>query len=322
VNWVEPLKEEGIMGNISVDIVDAFADRPFTGNPAAILPEAEGLSDEEMQLISNELQMEAGFVLPPTKPEADVRLRFFTPRREATLSGHVIVAAFVSLAERGRYNPSGEGIELRQETAAGVWPVLLARRADGRIQVTFDLPPPRFGEPVPASEVAAALHVPSEIVKFQDHSPQRVSCGFDLLVVPITDRNVARGAFEDIASIRRLADQRGVGGVVCFCPETSSPEVDLFCRFFYPSIGTNEDVVSGTSLGAIAAYCLDKEVLPRADRVRIVTEQGHMLGRPNRAEMDVHLEGRQVTRVRLTGTGAVVLRGEFQLMPKAAATSS
>ncbi len=306
------------MVSVPVDIVDAFADRPFTGNPAAIVPEAGDLRDEEMLKISEELKMEAGFVLPATVPDADVRLRFFTPRREATLSGHVVVAAFVSLADRGIFKSSENGTELLQETGAGVLPVTLSTSANGTTFVAFDLPQPRFGEPVPASEVAAALNLSPSLVTFGDHSPQRVSCGFDLIVVPLGDRTVARGAFTDMEAIRQLADRRGAGGVVCFCPETSSPEVDLFCRFFCPSIGTDEDVASGTSLGAIAAYCLEKGVLPARERVRIVTEQGHALGRPSRAVIDVRMQGSRISRVRLSAPGAVVMRGRLQLGKEAA----
>ena len=301
------------MATIPVDIVDAFAERPFTGNPAAIVPDASSLDLSDMLRITDELQMEAGFVLPPATPEADIRLRFFTPLREAMLSGHVIVAAFISLAERGLFQPTRVGTRLHYETGVGLLPVVLTTAENGCTLVTFDLPPPRFGEPVPASEVAAALHLPAECLKLHDHRPQRVSCGSDVLVVPITDYNAARGAFTDKEAIRRLADQRGVGGVACFCPEATTPGTDLFCRFFYPSDGTDEDVVSGTSLGAIAAYCLDKGMLPRAERVSISTEQGHALGRPNRAVIDVCMSGPCVTKISLTATGAVVLRGEFQL---------
>jgi trans-2,3-dihydro-3-hydroxyanthranilate isomerase len=306
------------MARIPLDIVDAFADRPFSGNPAAIIPDASDLSEREMMQIAGELRMEAGFVLPPEVPESDLRLRFFTPRGEAMLSGHVLVAAFVSLADRGLFHPAPAGRLVRCQTSVGVRPVILTVDGDERTRVTIDLPLPRFGEPVAASEVAAALELPTEMVKLDEHRPQRVSCGFDVLVTPITDRHAARGAFTNMAAIRQLADRLGVSGVACFCPETSSPEVDLFCRFFYPSIGMDEDVVSGTSLGAIAAYCLDKGVLPRASHVEIVSEQGHARGRPNRATVQIEMQGPRVTQVRLTAAGAVVMRGEFLLEERVA----
>jgi PhzF family phenazine biosynthesis protein len=299
------------MIRIPIDIIDAFAERPFTGNPAAIIPEAADLTPETMLQIAEELGMEAGFVLPPSRTDADVRLRFFTPNREATLSGHVIVAAFTSLVDRGLFEPTFDGLMLHQETGSGIWPVILTSDPDGATQVTFDLPPPRFGEPVPAGEVATALDLSPTVVRYEDHRPQRISCGFDSLVVPINDRTAIRGSFTDMEAIRKLADRLGVGGIACFCTETSSPEVDLFCRFFYPSVGKDEDIVSGTSLGAIAAYCLDKGILLRGSRVRLVSEQGHALGRPNRAVVEVHMEGPCVTRVQLTARGTVVMRGEL-----------
>jgi trans-2,3-dihydro-3-hydroxyanthranilate isomerase len=311
--------EEVTMASIPVDIVDAFAERPFTGNPAAIVPDATDLSEAAMLQLTDELQMEAGFVLPPTRPDADLRLRFFTPRREATLSGHVIVAAFTSLVDRGIFQPVPEGLALRQETRAGVLPVVLTAHPPGPVEVTFDLLLPRFGEPVPAAQVAAALGLSPAICKFDEHRPQRISCGFDTLVVPITDFTAARGVLGDMEAIRRLADSLGVGGIACFCTEVTSPDVDLYCRFFFPSEGKNEDVVSATSLGAIAAYCLDKGVIPRGPQVRIVSEQGHALGRPNRAEVRVHMDDRRITRVSLTATGSVVLRGEFELLEARAA---
>ncbi|MBM4131505.1 PhzF family phenazine biosynthesis protein, partial [bacterium] len=104
------------MAIIPFHIVDAFASRPFTGNPAAIIPNASCLTEAEMLQITGELSMEAGFVLPPDNPRADLKLRFFTRRREAALSGHVVIAAFASMADRGFYRPTPEGVDLVVET--------------------------------------------------------------------------------------------------------------------------------------------------------------------------------------------------------------
>lgn len=300
------------MDRLPVLIVDAFADRPFTGNPAAIVPDAAGLTRQQMRLIADEFGMEAGFVLPAANG-GDHRLLFLTPTAEATLSGHTTIATLVALVDRGVHKPDPDGLELTLETGAGNLRAVLYPGPGGATLVTLDLVPPRFGEPVPAGEVAAALGLPPSYVSFEEHRPQRVSCGFDTLVVPVTDRTAARGAFNDMEAIRRLADRLAVGGVAIFNTDTSAPDVDLFCRFFYPGIGVNEDVVSGTSLGAIAAYCLDKGIIPPQKRLRIVTEQGHLRGRPNRAEVHVDMEGRRVTRIRLTASGVVVMRGEFEL---------
>ncbi len=299
------------MAIIPFHIVDAFADHPFTGNPAAIIPNAGTLTETEMLQITDELSMEAGFVLPPTMSGADVRLRFFTKRREAILSGHVVIAAFASMADRGFYRPHPEGLTVQLETGAGVLPVVLTAAAEGRTEVTLQLPGPRFGEPIPAGEVAAALDLPAEYLSIGDHGPQRVSCGFDQIIVPVNDRTAMRGVFREMDAIGELTDRRGVGGLTLLCPDTYGHAAHFHCRFFHPRVGADEDIASGTSLGAAAAYAVDRQLVPISDLVTVVTEQGHSLGRPTLAEIGVAAPGGRIDSVQLTGTGAVVMRGSF-----------
>lgn len=309
------------MAIVPFHIVDAFADHPFTGNPAAIIPNAASLSETEMLQITDELSMEAGFVLPPETPGADVRLRFFTRRREANLSGHVVIAAFASMADRGFYKPTIEGMPIRLETGAGILPVTLTCDSEGETQITLGLPAPRFGEPIPVEEVSVALGIPAEELRIGDHGPQRVSCGFDQIIVPIGDRDAIRGNITDMEAIGELTDRRGVGGLTLFCPDTFNHKADFHCRFFHPRLGGNEDVASGTSLGAVAAYIVDRHMVPEANRVSIVTEQGHSLGRPTSATMTVVAPGGSVRSVELTTTGSVVMRGSFHFVRKARAAA-
>ena len=304
------------MAIIPFHIVDAFAEYPFTGNPAAIIPNAAGLTDLEMLQITDELTMEAGFILPPSHPQADIRLRFFTSRREAPLSGHVVIAAFASMADRGTHGPARDGTRLTVETGAGLLPVALAPSFSGRTKVTVGLPPPRFGEPVPKAEVAAALELPTAAIGIGEHGPARVSCGFDQIIVPINDRDAMRGSFHNMERIGQLTDRRGVGGVTLVCVETVSPEADVHCRFFHPRMGAAEDLASGTSLGAAAAWLADRGVIAGS---RMISEQGHSLGRPTKAELTVERQGYHVTGVELTACGAVVMRGSFHFNRQATA---
>jgi PhzF family phenazine biosynthesis protein len=300
------------MAVIPLHIVDAFADRPFSGNPAAIVPSAAGLHDEEMIAIAEELGMEVGFVLPPRDPDADVRLRFFNGRREDSLSGHVLIAAFTSMADRGIFRPLPEGRLLQVETLAGTLEVMLSECENGQTLVTYTLPMPRFGEPVPASEVAPALGLPAELLKLDGHGPQRVSCGFDHIVVPIADRDVMRGSFRDMTRVTSLTDSRGVAGLVLFSRETPLAQADFHCRFFHPGDRCCEDVASGNGLGAFGAYVAAKGLVGPGDCVHIVTSQGQALGRPNQANVSVWREAETIGRVEIAATGAVVMRGSFQ----------
>ena len=304
------------MAIIPFHIVDAFADHPFTGNPAAIIPNAASLTEAEMLQITDELSMEAGFVLPPATPGADVRLRFFTSRLEANLSGHVVIAAFASMADRGFFKPTVQGITIRLETGAGVLPVTLKLSPEGNTLITLELPAPRFGEPVPAEEVAEALGVDPDLLRLGDHGPQRISCGFDQIIVPVADRTTIRGSFQNLAAINTLTDRRGVGGLTLICPETINHEADFHCRFFQPRMGPKEDVVSGTSLAAAAAYIVDRQMIPTTLQTDIITEQGHSLGRPTLAKLQVKTTNKSITTISLTATGAVVMRGSFHFTRK------
>ena len=134
------------MAVIPLNIVDAFAERPFSGNPAAIIPNAASLDEEEMVKISEELGMEVGFVLPPDVRGADVRLRFFTGQHEDSLSGHVLLAAFTSMADRGIFRPTADGRLVHVETLAGLLQVRLNSEGGQRTRITCEMPNPRFGE--------------------------------------------------------------------------------------------------------------------------------------------------------------------------------
>jgi trans-2,3-dihydro-3-hydroxyanthranilate isomerase len=297
---------------IPLHIVDAFAERPFSGNPAAIIPNAAGLSEREMAMIGEEVGMEVGFVLPAQAREADVRLRFFAGRREDSLSGHVLIAAFTSMADRGIFRPLPGGRLLRVETLAGILEVTITERARGQTTVTYAVPTVRFGEPVPASEVAPALGLPADLLRIDGHGPQRVSCGFDHLVVPVADHDALRGRFGNLEKIAALTDARGVAGVVLFGREASGAEADFQCRFFHPSDRCVEDAASGNGLGALGAYVVQNRLVAVAEVVRIVTSQGLALGRPSRAHLAVRMQGDAIRQLEISATGAVVMRGSFQ----------
>lgn len=310
------------MAVIPLHIVDAFADQPFAGNPAAIVPNAAVLSDDEMVRISEELGMEVGFVLPPEARDADVRLRFFADAREDTLSGHVMLAAFTSLAERGIFRPTVDGRMVHVETRAGVLEARLVAARDGHTHITCEMPNPRFGEPIPADEVARALDVPTDAVRVAGQGPQRVSCGFDHVVVPVSDRDLMRAVVRSRDRVKALLDERGAAGMTLFSPETVHRDATFQCRFLQPDERRCEDIASGTCLAALAAYAVEHRLVPHQEHVRITTEQGAVLGRPNLAVIDVRVIEERIHRVEVSGTGAVVMRGSFQFQRAAPAKAA
>ena len=112
------------MSTLSYEIVDVFTDRPFTGNPLAVVFGAQTLDRTQMQLLAREFNLsETVFVLPPTQAGATYRARIFTTLTELPFAGHPSIGAAVTAVRRGMH-PAGR---LTQECAAGLLPLEVDR---------------------------------------------------------------------------------------------------------------------------------------------------------------------------------------------------
>src|SRR5438067_3364404 len=107
--------------------LDVFTDQPFSGNPLAVFPEADGMTDEQMQQIAREMNLsETVFVLPSEHQDVLRRLRIFTPTSELRFAGHPIVGTWYCLAREGimPLPESGEGVvQIKHEVGIGVLPI-------------------------------------------------------------------------------------------------------------------------------------------------------------------------------------------------------
>jgi PhzF family phenazine biosynthesis protein len=290
-------------------IVDAFSDRPFRGNPAVVVPEAEGLSDRAMQALAAELRMEAGFVLPATAAGADLRMRFFSPGAEVDVSGHVTVAAYAALKAAGQLPKGGDGRVL-QQARAGILPVDLAPDGDAGPYVTLDLGKPTFGAALDRREVLEALRV-GDAALLPGPAPRVVTCGVALAVVAMADRAALEGMAPDMVKLAGFSRRRGCLGIVAFARPGVHPQSALAARFFFPVVGPDEDAVSGAALAAICAYAVRERQLVCVGETTFQTDQGHALGRPNRAHVIMRTEAGQIASIRVRGQGVVVASGEF-----------
>src|SRR6476469_8644313 len=109
--------------------VDVFTDRKFGGNPLAVIPDAQGLSGEQMQAIAAEFNLaETTFVLPPKDPAHTAQVRIFTPRHEMPFAGHPNVGTAFALAREGTsYGRPVNGDHVIFEEKAGLVPISLLK---------------------------------------------------------------------------------------------------------------------------------------------------------------------------------------------------
>ena len=285
--------------------VDAFANQPFQGNPAVVVPQSDGLSDRQMQQIAREVNCsETAFVLQPTVPEADFRLRWFTPTQEVDLCGHATIATLHALAQEGRFNlQRGTTQLLYLETRSGILKVTVDYK-DSRPWIWLTLPDCTFDpiSPTLIQQLTTILGYPEGMafVEAVIDSHNR-----DVLI-PIAHLSQLQGLTPDMVRLRELGQQQGWRGVCVYTQETAEPDNDAHSRFFAPQSGINEDPVTGSVSGPLALVLNQKST--SKDSKYWHFEQGDCLGRAGR--LFIELQG----DIPKLGVQAItVMRGELYL---------
>jgi len=265
------------MRSFSFVTVDVFTDRRFGGNPLAVFPDAEGLSDGEMQSLAAEFNLsETTFVLPPTDAANTARVRIFNRTAEMPFAGHPNVGTGWVLAGMGR----GRDGLLRFEEIAGLVEV---RAGDAGI-VTIAAPQPlSLAQEMPADLVAGCVGIdPSEVV-VSAHRPIAASVGNAFVVAEVTPAALTR-ATPDLARFKAAWDVFPHLGprrlpIYLYAHNGKSAEAaHLRARMFAPLSGTIEDAATGSAATPLAALLLS---LGTADRGRYDLTQGVEMGRPS-----------------------------------------
>jgi len=299
------------MPTIQIAQVDAFTDRPFTGNPAGVVPSAEGLTDAQQQAIAREMAVsETAFVRRSVKPGADIGLRWFTPTNEVPLCGHATVAAFHHLAEEGMYGMGSSGTYgFRVDTLSGVLPVTVTKEPQ-RITVGFGLPVPAFR---PAGQHATDV-VPMLGLGPEDLESRLPAVASDYLYVPLRRLRTLTGIGPDAPALARFLAGRSYGGLCVFVRDTVDEGSSVHSRFFAPHQGIDEDPVTGSANGPLGVYLFEQGLAePVNGAVDMTGEQGDAIGRPGRVRIRVGVVGGRAASVEIAGRAVTVLRGTLQV---------
>lgn len=297
---------------------DVFTEVVFGGNPVAIFPEADGLSDDEMQQIAREMNLsETAFVLPPTDPRADVRVRFFTPATELPFAGHPTIGTHVVLAQIGYYQVGGPVTRIWQQTRAGILPVDLITNGNSltsRAVMTQD--EARHGGVFEdRTRIAAALGLDYDDIH-PDLPAQVYSTGLPTLFIPLVSLDAMRRISLNVSLFNEMCRSMSVTGAEVFTLETVDAAHQVHVRNFDPLVGVFEDPATGSAAGALGAYLLGHNVFeyePSASTTHLVIEQGYEMGRPSLIEVDVDIRDGAITEVRVGGEVVLVLEGQLSL---------
>lgn len=267
-------------------LVDAFASEPLTGNGAGLVPDADGLNEDQMRAVASEFaQSETAFLLP--SGEADRRVRYFTPTTEVDVCGHATIASHAFLHEDGSIGAGTHTLE----TNVGVLDIEVEET--GRVWTTQDGPEIRESD-LDHERVAAALGIdPAALVDIgQDLPLARASTGLPFLVVPVNFLEHLGQAEPDPTAVEELAREEDVTGVYAFTFDTLEMDTTVHGRMFAPGIGIEEDPATGTASGACGAYLRRYGAFDTVPD-EMIFEQGHFLDRPGR----VHVRASDVVRV-------------------------
>lgn len=248
--------------------VDVFSPVPTQGNGLAVVVDAEGLSDEAMQRFAAWTNLaETTFLLPPTDPSADYRVRIFTPAREMPFAGHPTLGSCAAWLHAGG-RPRTPGL-VRQQCGVGIVPV----RVEGDGRFAFDAPPTRVRPMDPATRdaIVAALSIPPQaIVRAAELENGPVWQAFELAsaadVLALDASRVRWPAFRSIGAIG---------------PRAAGADTEWEVRMLAPSSGMSEDPITGSLNAAIARWRHAEGRLPAPTRVA----QGTAIGRTGRVSV-------------------------------------
>lgn len=292
--------------------VDAFTDQPFSGNPAGVVLDADGLTEQQMLGIARELNnSETAFVFSSDSPDYDIHVRFFTPAREVPICGHATIATHYVRALEQKLE-SGQVV---QKTGAGILPVEIVKEEGGlRLVMTqgkFELRDPLSDELL--QELLAGLHLsPTDL---QEGWPiQIASTGFGKVMVPIVDAELLNHMEPDWDALCRLSEKIGCNGYFVFAPN-NKPTKHLFRgRMFAPITGVREDPVTGNANGPLGGYLLHhKLVKPDNGMLRFSVLQGEAMGRPGEITVEVREENGEPAEIKISGRAAIVFQSEITL---------
>jgi trans-2,3-dihydro-3-hydroxyanthranilate isomerase len=301
------------MNQVKVYQIDSFTNDAFGGNPAGVVTDADNLSETEMQKIAREMNCsETAFIMSPTNPMSDFKIRFFTPSEEVDLCGHATIAAFYALASEGKINLPNKANVLYQETKAGVLPITLIRSDNGELDsVVMGQTPPRLMSTCDNIEtVANLIGLETSDLNLNNLPLQIVSTGLPDMIVPVKDLSTLKKASPDFSRLAEYQRQKGFISIHAFTFETEDPSSTVHVRDFAPSVNINEEAATGTANGALGAYLVgNKAIQITEEKVFIRVEQGYVMNRPSKILVEIlHYNG-EVTEVAVGGSAIIIMEG-------------
>jgi trans-2,3-dihydro-3-hydroxyanthranilate isomerase len=294
------------MSTVAYEIVDVFTDRPFAGNPLAVVFGAADLAADQMQALAREFNLsETVFLLPAVTAGATHRVRIFTPTSELPFAGHPSVGAAVTAMRRGLL----EAGEVVQECGAGLLPITVT--AAGSATLTGATP--TLGDPLdPAPLLAAAGLTAADFAGDLPGvaAPRTAGCGLDWVLLPVRREALARVRVDP-----RAAEQAGCADLSVFAWSGASGGGEAHARVFSSTWTVDEDPATGSAALALGVWLVAAGWLPPDGLSSYRIHQGAEMRRPSRLDCTVTASAGVAVSTTVTGHVHPVARGEIAVPP-------
>jgi PhzF family phenazine biosynthesis protein len=289
--------------NVRFKQVDVFSDVPFKGNPLAVVFEADGLTDNEMQTIARWTNLsETTFVCRPSDPVADYRVRIFTPAYELPFAGHPTLGTAHALLESG-YQPRQAGRLVQQ---CGIGLVELAAKDDG--SMAFVAPPARIDTLDADTLRTLKTALRSDDIDFDDIAPCIVDNGVRWLAIGVASPEACVSLSLDPAVIAPIVQKMGMCGLAFYALHAPNgpATLEVRCIVVDGDLAIYEDPVTGSANAGLASLFDARERRPGA---RYTVRQGTAIGRDGRVTVEYDATG----AISIGGRSTTIVDGTFRL---------
>ncbi|MGE4351277.1 MAG: PhzF family phenazine biosynthesis protein [Bdellovibrionales bacterium] len=290
-------------------VANAFAPRPFAGNPAGVFPCADELTTSQMQAIAKQLNLvETVFVSSPQTEGVDFEVRYFTPEKELPLAGHPTIAAWHILATQG-FLPNEARSVFRQHTPKGIQEIKLERTGQ-QIRVVMQQEQPQFYGIYEDKAGVAEVFSLEEGDLLEAYPVESVDTGLGHIIFGVKDLASLMKVRRNIGPLKKLCTSMQASEAQIFCSETYDPSLTLHTRNICPREGM-EDPACGVGNSALLAYLM-KNGFFKSNESEMLAEQGHIEDRPS----VIYVKGRKTPdsyELELGGSAITMSKGEFLL---------
>lgn len=296
------------LGKFAFMQVDAFTDRALGGNPCAVVFDADTIDDGMRQSIAQEMNLsETAFV--QRAESADVGARYFTPEKEIPLAGHPTIATVFALFESGRLTLDGPVTRISLELKVGPIDVDVHAR-EGRAQrIVMSQMQPQFLASYDVCEVLPVFGLTADDA-LPGARPQTVSTGTPQLMIAVKDHAALRRVRIDAHAYATLYEAGDFFSPHVFALGGATDAGATFARHVGALPGGAEDPFTGSATGGMAAYLWHYDLI---DTPTFTAEQGHWMGRPGKASVEVVGARDAIETVKVGGEAVTVVRGELDL---------